>query len=146
VVDVLSGEVERISPLASGGCEPRFSPDGKKVVYVSRRHLKTTSRLVEHDLKNHEERGLVDWPALNYDPVYSPDGSELAFASDITGEWVVYRQRLADGRAYRLTFRKGAARYPTTDRPCGSVSQTRAGERAGARLGTGHEGLHPGVR
>jgi TolB protein len=112
VVDVLSGEVERISPLASGGCEPRFSPDGKKVVYVSRRHLKTTSRLVEHDLKTHEERGLVDWPALNYDPVYSPDGSELAFASDITGEWVVYRQRLADGRAYRLTFRKGAARYP----------------------------------
>jgi Tol biopolymer transport system component len=111
VVEAESGAVERISPLASGGCEPRFSPDGKKVVYVSR-PSSTRSRLVEHDLGTHAERVLVDWPALNYDPAYSPDGRELAFASNISGEWVLYRQRLSDGRAYRLTFRKGDARYP----------------------------------
>jgi TolB protein len=112
VVEVESGETERISPLATGGCEPHFSPDGKKVVYVSRRHQASTSRLVEHDLASHEERVLVGWPALNYDPVYSPDGTELAFASDITGEWAIYRQRISDGRAFRMTHRKGPARYP----------------------------------
>ena len=44
--------------------------------------------------------------------VYSPDGEEVAFSSNITGEWVIYRQRLSDGRAWRLTFGSGPARYP----------------------------------
>ena len=50
VVDVATGQERRISPVTSGGCEPRFSRDGRKVVYVSRRHLGGESRLVEHDL------------------------------------------------------------------------------------------------
>lgn len=112
VVDAATGEERRISGLTSGGCEPRFSRDGRKVVYVSRGHLRPTSRLVEHDLASGDEKALVSWPALNYDPVYSPDGSELAFASNITGEWVIYRQRLGDGQAWRVTFGPGAARAP----------------------------------
>jgi TolB protein len=112
VVDARGGEPRRISAIASGGCEPRFSRDGRKVVYVNRGHQRPTSRLVERDPETGEERALVSWPALNYDPVYSPDGSELAFASDITGEFAVYRQRLSDGQAWRVTFGPGPARYP----------------------------------
>ena len=112
IADAATGEARRLSPLTSGGCEPRFNPNGKKVVYVSRRHLGDTSRLVEHDLATGDEKALVDWPALNYDPAYSPDGSEIAFASNITGEYVLYRQRLSDGQAWRVTFGPGAARYP----------------------------------
>jgi Tol biopolymer transport system component len=112
VVEVATGKERRISGLTTGGCEPRFSRDGKKVVYVSRRHLGDVSRLVEQDLATGEERVLVSWPALNYDPVYSPDGTEIAFASNITGEYAIYRQRLSDGQAWRVTFGPGLARYP----------------------------------
>jgi TolB protein len=112
VVDVGSRDVRRISGVTSGGCEPRWSRDGRKIVYVSRGHLRPDSRLVEHDLASGAEKALVSWPALNYDPVYSPDGSELAFASNITGSYVIYRQRLADGKAWRVTFGAGDARYP----------------------------------
>ena len=112
VVEVATGNERRISPVTGGGCEPRFNRDGRKVVYVSRRLLGGVSRLVEHDLASGEERALVSWPALNYDPVYSPDGSELAFASNITGEYQVYRHRLKDGRAWRVSFGPGLARYP----------------------------------
>lgn len=112
VFDLEGARETRISPITSGGCEPRFHPDGRRVVYVSRRHLGSTSRLVEHDLGSGDERVLVDWPALNYDPTYSEDGSEIAFASNITGEYAIYRQRLADGQSWRVTFAKGSARYP----------------------------------
>ena len=50
VVEVATGKERRISGLTGGGCEPRFSRDGRKVVYVSRGHMRPTSRLVEHDL------------------------------------------------------------------------------------------------
>ena len=112
VVDVASKEERRISNLTQGGCEPRFSRDGRKVVYVDRGHLRPTSRLVEHELASGRERSLVEWPALNYDPVYSPDGSELAFVSNITGQFALYRQRIADQKAWRLTFAPGEARNP----------------------------------
>jgi Tol biopolymer transport system component len=112
VADVASGEARRISPLTSGGCEPRFTPDGRRVCYVSRGHLRKTSRLVAHDLETGEEKVLVDWPAMNYDPAFSPDGSEIAFASDVSGTFAIYRQRLSDGRAWRVTHGPGEARYP----------------------------------
>jgi Tol biopolymer transport system component len=130
VVEVATGKERRISGLTGGGCEPRFSRDGRKVVYVSRGHLRPTSRLVEHDLASGEERALVSWPGLNYDPVYSPDGTELAFASNITGEYAVYRQRLSDGRAWRVTFGPGSARSPDY-RPLAAGG---AGERQPPRL------------
>jgi TolB protein len=111
VVDVAGGGERRVSPV--GGCEPRFSPDGRKVVYVGRRPHRDHSRILEHDLATGEERVLVDWPALNYDPAYSPDGSEIAFASTVSGRvYEIYRERLSDGRAWRVTFAGGDARYP----------------------------------
>jgi Tol biopolymer transport system component len=111
VLEVASGEARRISPLTSGGCEPRFMRDGR-VCYVSRGHLGSTSRLVAHDLATGEEAVLVDWPAMNYDPAFSPDGTEIAFASNIGGNYAIYRQRLSDGQAWRVTFGPGDARYP----------------------------------
>ena len=112
VVDVSTGKTRRVSRV--GGCEPRFSPDGRRVAYVRRRPRKdkTVSHIVEHDLASGEETVLVDWPALNYDPVYSPDGGEIAFASEIGGSWEIYCQRLADGEARQVTFAGADARYP----------------------------------
>jgi Tol biopolymer transport system component len=112
VVDVATAEQDQVSGLFSGGCEPRFHPDGRRVVYVSRGHQRPTSKLVEHDLETGKEKVLLDWPALNYDPVYSPDASELGFASDRGGKNAVYRLRLADGKSWQVTSGPGRARYP----------------------------------
>ena len=36
----------------------------------------------------------------------------MAFTSTITGDWVVCRQRIADGKSWRVTFGPGPARAP----------------------------------
>jgi TolB protein len=110
IMDVADRDERRVSLV--GGCEPRFSPDGRKVAYVGRRPSRERSQILEHDLATGGERVLVDWPALSYNPVYSPDGAEIAFSSNVGGGWEIYRQRLADGRASRVTFAGGDARYP----------------------------------
>jgi TolB protein len=112
IVDVASGAERPLDPALGSGCEPRFHPDGRRVVYVSRGGHAAASRLVEYDLESGSRKTLVDWPALNYNPVYSPDGAEIAFSSNITGEWVVYRQRLSDGKSWRVTHGGGPARNP----------------------------------
>jgi TolB protein len=103
IVDVASGVQTRLSGMLSGGCEPRFSPDGRHIVHVTRGHHLPRSWLVEHDLDTGKVKTLVDWNALNYDPVYAPDGSEIAFASNIGGEFAIYRERLADSRFWRVS-------------------------------------------
>ncbi len=112
LVDVRSRQVRPPAGTRAGGCEPRFTRDGRAVAYVLRGSQRPTCQLLELDLETGRRRVVVDWPALNYDLAYSPDGKEVAFASNITGEWVIYRQRLADGRAWRVTFGGGGARYP----------------------------------
>jgi Tol biopolymer transport system component len=102
----------RLTRFRRGGCEPRFHPDGRHVIYVSRGHLSENSRPTEIDLETGEEKALVEWPALNYNPVYSPDATEIAFTSNITGDWVLYRQRLRDGQSWRVTYGAGPARSP----------------------------------
>jgi len=114
LLDAATKAEKRLSPAMSSACEPRFSPDGTRVVYVRRHHItRERSAIVEHDLRTGQERLLVEWPALNYDPTYSPDGKELAFVSDRAGGGVqaIYRMRLADGQSWRVTS-KYPARHP----------------------------------
>jgi Tol biopolymer transport system component len=112
LVNLETGKERALDETLAGACEPRFHPDGRRVVYVSRGGHRDTSKLVEHEIASGRKKVLVDWPALNYNPVYSPDGAEVAFTSNVTGEYVVYRQRLADGKSWRVTFGGGPARSP----------------------------------
>ncbi len=93
---------------------PAISPDGSQIVFSFR-----------GDLWKVPARGgtavpLTVHPAHDYAPVWSPDGSHIAFASDRYGNFDVFVMPASGGEATRLTFHS-ADDTPTSFTPDGTA-------------------------
>ena len=78
--------------------EPSLAPDRAEIVFVSGGDIWTAP------LAGGEARLLVSHPATESRPLYSPDGSRLAFMSNRTGANEIYVLDLATGDTRRLTY------------------------------------------
>jgi serine/threonine protein kinase/Tol biopolymer transport system component len=75
----------QITTLPEGACQPDWSPDGKRLVFVSPCDSNTDyypgSAMY---IINEDGKGLLPLPTLaggDYDPKWSPDGTKIAFTS-----------------------------------------------------------------
>jgi hypothetical protein len=90
---------------------PRFSPDGSKVAYSSwSRGGYRDIRVVDVDTGEIEE--LTHDRALDLQPVFSPDGKTLYFASDRTGISNVYAHDFATHETWQVTNVRTGAYMP----------------------------------
>ena len=78
--------------------EPSLSPDGREIAFVSGGDIWTVPSA------GGEARLLVAHPATESRPLFSSDGSALAFTSNRTGNGDVYVLELRTGILTRLTF------------------------------------------
>ncbi|MCA9665635.1 MAG: PD40 domain-containing protein [Myxococcales bacterium] len=90
---------------------PRFSPDGKKIVYSAwlERGMRDIFVL---DLESGKQRRLTHDRALDLDPMFSPDGKRVYFSSDRTGIFNIYCLALDSGRLFQVTNVVGGALTP----------------------------------
>jgi Tol biopolymer transport system component len=77
--------LKQITDIPEGACEPRWSPDGMKIVFISPcvRHLNSYPGANLYII-NADGTGLVPLPNVpggDYDPSWSPDGFTIAFTS-----------------------------------------------------------------
>ena len=86
------------APLAQSLAEPSLSPDHREIAFVSGGDIWTVP------YGGGEARLLVSHPATESRPVYSPDGTQLAFVSNRTGNGDVYVLTLATGDTRRITW------------------------------------------
>src|SRR5882724_4905299 len=81
--------------------DPALSPDGKEIAFASGGDLWTVPA------GGGEARLLVTDPANESRPLYSPDGTKLAFVSTRTGNGDIYVLTLATGQLQRITYSEG---------------------------------------
>ena len=78
--------------------EPALSPDRREIAFVSGGDIWVVPAT------GGEAHLLVSHPAYDSRPLYSPDGTKLAFLSTRTGNGDVYVLTLASGALQRITF------------------------------------------
>jgi len=72
--------------------QPRISPDGKRLAVVSPDPESGNRDIWLVDLENESRTRFTSNPANDWWPVWSPDGTSIAFASDRTPKSSVYRK------------------------------------------------------
>lgn len=115
---------------------PRFSPDGERVVYQRRSGEQWDLWLLE--LATGAQRALTTSPFDEREPDFTRDGRSVVFASNRTGHYCLWSISLDGGVETQLTEETGDASYPTVS-AAGQVAYvlTRAGESSIRVLNTG---------
>jgi gamma-glutamyltranspeptidase/glutathione hydrolase len=98
--------------LLTGMRDPSFSPDGKKIV-VSWLEAVWTMTPDGKDQKRVSSGG--GWVSER-DPVWSPDGTQIAFAADTNGAYDIYVAPASGGAATKVTSLEGDERWPSWTR------------------------------
>lgn len=80
---------------------PRFSPDNKKVLYVSFETKRP--RIYLQDIATGTREQLTNYTGLNGAPAWSPDGQKIAFVLSKDGNPEIYTMRLDSKLIHRLT-------------------------------------------
>lgn len=95
----------------NGACQPSWSPDGKKLVYISPCTDKSDqyrqSSLYIFDTETGQSSPLPNQPGGSFEPAWSPDGTKIAFTSIFLGLPQIYLFDLNDLSATRLTTASG---------------------------------------
>jgi Tol biopolymer transport system component/serine/threonine protein kinase len=98
---------QQVTNMADGACQPDWSPDGLRIVFISpcleRTDLYPGS---SQFIINADGSGLTALPTVaggDFDPAWSPDGGRIAFTSLRDGYSQIYVMNLADLIVTRLT-------------------------------------------
>jgi Tol biopolymer transport system component len=95
----------KVTQLTSGrdhhDQHPKWSPDGRRISFVSSRSGSFDLYVMNADGTNVTR--VTDHQANDYDPIWAPDGRSLIFSSERDSRSDLYRVWLADKRVDRLT-------------------------------------------
>lgn len=98
--------VEGLTPATFGeegdDFDPSISSDGSKLVFASTQHRQTSDIYIKN-VAGRVVTQLTNDPAQDAMPVFSPDGSRIAFASNRQGNWDIFIMSSTGGKALQLT-------------------------------------------
>jgi len=111
VMDYDGADIKQITKNKSINVSPAWSPDGKRLAFISYRQ--GTPRLYVY---SGDDGSLRDATPPGSDlcvaPDWSPDGRFIAFSSATSGESEIFVLDVSTGRSRQITFSKGADTAP----------------------------------
>lgn len=100
-------EIRQITNEHDGACQPDWSPDGERIVYISPCRQKQDTyqgaSLFILNLPTQERTILPTAPGGDFEPAWSPDGKRIAFTSQRDGHLEIYTINLENNLITRLT-------------------------------------------
>ncbi|MBA3941348.1 MAG: Tol-Pal system beta propeller repeat protein TolB [Sphingopyxis sp.] len=84
---------------------PRFSPDYKKIVYVS--YLNNRVRVFIYDVATGSQKLVTESANTTFAPRWSPDGTQILYSMAVGGNTDIYRISANGGTPVRLTNTPG---------------------------------------
>ncbi len=88
VMNADGSNVTALSPEGVDDTAPTWSPDGRKIAFVSQRD--GNREIYVMDANGQNVINVTRHPADDWTPSWSPDGNQLAFSSIRTGGWEIY--------------------------------------------------------
>jgi len=101
------GDVRQITNERDGACQPDWSPDGNRIVYITpcrqKQDIYQGSSLFIVDVETRVRTALPASPGGDFEPAWAPDGSKIAFTSLRDGYMEIYMINLENNKFIRLT-------------------------------------------
>ena len=119
LTNLLSDQAIAITNMPGGACQPSWSPDGSRLVFISPCNIKKDSYpqsglfIINADGSNLQP--LPSATGGDFEPAWSPDGKFIAFTSMRDGYMQIYSYDIAKNTVRRLVKTPGstAARQPS---------------------------------
>jgi Tol biopolymer transport system component len=108
LVNIDGSELRQLTHAQRGACQPSWSPDGARLVYISpckeNQEIYTNTNLFIVDVDGSNTIELPTSSSGDFDPAWSPDGRFIAFTSILTnGRAQIYLMELITQKVQRLS-------------------------------------------
>lgn len=107
VFSLNSDTLQQVTSLDEGACQPDWSPNGQRLVFISPCTSSSDTYPGSHLYTvNFDGSGLMALPGVDggdFDPTWSPDGARIAFTSLRDGYAQIYMLNLDNNSVERLT-------------------------------------------
>lgn len=116
IMDAQGKSLKQLTYLREGACQPDWSHDGKKLVFISpclkREYLYPKANLFIIDADGSNLKALTPGYGGNYDPRWSPDDQQIAFTKNISGSTQVDIFNLVDGTVIAASDDSSPSKQP----------------------------------
>jgi Tol biopolymer transport system component len=106
LTNILSDQAIAVTNMPGGACQPAWSPDGTRMVFISPCNTKKDtyegSSLFIINADGSDLKPLPNAPGGDFEPAWSPDGQYIAFTSLRDGYMQVYSYQLDGGSLKHL--------------------------------------------